>query len=144
MNDSGTTREKRIRQRQRIHVLVADRNAHFRDTVRRVLAELGRCFVSGEASTVAEVISQIAESRVDLLLLDIDMVTGDRLAGLQRLARKWPDLKVAVLLTHDAPEYRQAVERHGGHFGVAKESLWEQLPTVLNSVLTEYEAPEED
>ncbi len=119
---------------QRIHVLVADKNAHFRETTRRVLARLGRCVVSGEASTVPEVISQVTASHIDLVLLDIDMVTSDRLADLKRLAIRLPDLKVAVLLSDDTPEYREAVQLHGGHFSVAKDSLEDQLPHVLKAV----------
>ncbi len=122
-------------QSQRVRVLVADKNAHFRETIRRVLARLGRCEVSGEASTLAEVISRVTASPIDLLLLDVDMVTQDRLAELKRLADQLPDLKVAVLLSTDGPEYRQAVQMHGGHFSVAKDSLEEQLPPVLSSVL---------
>ena len=133
MRDISLT-PKRTSQRQRIHVLVADKNAHFRETTRRVLARLGRCVVSGEASTVADVVSQVTTSRIDLLLLDVDMVTSDRLAELKRLAERLPKLKVAVLLSDDKPEYRQAVQLHGGHFSVAKDSLEDQLPSVLKSV----------
>ncbi len=127
-------RGKRPPQRRPIHVRVADKNAHFRETIRRVLTRLGRCVVSGEASTIAEVISQVTSSRIDLLLLDVDMVTQDRLAELKRLAKRLPELKVAVLLSDDTPEYREAVQRHGGHYSVAKDGLEDQLPPVLNSV----------
>jgi DNA-binding NarL/FixJ family response regulator len=127
-------RGKRSPQRRPIHVLVADKNAHFRETIRRVLTRLGRCVVSGEASTIAEVISQVPGSRIDLLLLDVDMVTQDRLADLKRLAKRLPELKVAVLLSDDTPEYREAVQLHGGHYSVAKDGLEDQLPPVLNSV----------
>ena len=125
------------RARQPLRVLVADKNAHFRETVRRVLARLGRCVASGEASTIAEVISQVTRTRIDLLLLDVEMVTSDRLAELKRLAKRLPNLKVAVLLSDDTPEYRQAVLVHGGHFSVAKAKLEEQLPAVLGSVLAQ-------
>jgi DNA-binding NarL/FixJ family response regulator len=121
-------------ERQRIHVLVADKTAHFRETVRRVLARLGRCVVSGEAATVPEVIAKVSASHIDLVLLDIDMVTSDRLADLKRLAKRLPDLKVAVLLSDDTPEYREAVQLHGAHFSVAKDSLEDQLPHVLKAV----------
>ena len=127
-------RGKRSPQRQPIHVLVADKNAHFRETIRRVLTRLGHCVVSGEASTIAEVLSQVPGSRIDLLLLDVDMVTSDRLADLKRLAERLPDLKVAVLLSDDKPEYREAVRLHGGHYSVAKDGLEDQLPLVLDSV----------
>src|SRR3990172_12004498 len=71
--------------RRPLRVLVADKNAHFRETVRRVLARLGRCVASGEASTIAEVITQVTSARIDLVLLDVEMVTSDRLAGVKRL-----------------------------------------------------------
>ena len=125
---------KRLPRSRPVRVLVADKNAHFRETIRRVLARLGRCVVSGEASTIAEVISQVTSSRIDLLLLDVDMVTQDRLAELKQLAERLPELKVAVLLSNDTPEYRQAVQHHRGHFSVAKDGIEEQLPAVLDSV----------
>ena len=127
-------RGKRSPQHRPIHVLVADKNAHFRETIRRVLTRLGQCVVSGEASTIAEVISQVPGLRIDLLLLDVDMVTQDRLAELKSLAEQLPDLKVAVLLSDDKPEYREAVRLHGGHYSVAKDGIEDQLPPVLNSV----------
>src|SRR3990170_5783733 len=95
--------------RQPLRVLVADKNAHFRETVRRVLARLGRCVISGEASTIADVVAQVTRSRIDVVLLDVEMVTSDRLAELKRLAKRLPNLKVAVLLSDATPEYRQAV-----------------------------------
>lgn len=122
-------------QGRHVRVLVADKNAHFRETMRRVLARLEGCEVSGEASTVADVIALVKSSPIDLVLLDVDMVTQDRLAELKRLADELPDLKVAVLLSTDGPEYRQAVQMHGGHFSVAKDSLEDQLPPVIESVL---------
>ena len=135
MNESIPQTKRPPRQHRRLRVLVADKNAHFRETVRRVLARIGRCAVCGEAATIAEVIHQVTTSSVDLLLLDVDMVTQDRLAELNRLAKRLPELKVAVLLSDDTPEYRAAVRRHGDHFCVAKDSLEEQLPPVLKSVL---------
>ncbi len=135
MNESIPQTKRPPRQHRRLRVLVADKNAHFRETVRRVLARIGRCAVCGEAATIAEVIQGVTTSPVDLLLLDVDMVTQDRLAELNRLAKRLPDLKVAVLLSDDTPEYRAAVRRHGDHFCVAKDSLEEQLPPVLKSVL---------
>ncbi len=135
MNESIPQTKRPPRQHRRLRVLVADKNAHFRETVRRVLARIGRCAVCGEAATIAEVIQGVTTSPVDLLLLDIDMVTQDRLAELNRLAKRLPHVKVAVLLSDDTPEYRAAVRRHGDHFCVAKDSLEEQLPPVLKSVL---------
>lgn len=135
MNETIPQTERPPRQNRRLRILVADKNAHFRETVRRVLARIGRCAVCGEAATIAEVIHQVTTSSVDLLLLDVDMVTQDRLADLNRLAKRLPELKVAVLLSDDTPEYRAAIRRHGDHFCVAKDSLEEHLPPVLRSVL---------
>jgi DNA-binding NarL/FixJ family response regulator len=135
MNGTISQTEQPAPQHRRLRVLVADRNAHFRETVRRVLARLGHCAVCGEAATIAEVIRGVTTSSVDLLLLDVDMVTQDRLTELKRLARRMPQVKVAVLLSDDTPEYREAVRSHGDHFCVAKDSLEDQLPPVLNSVL---------
>jgi DNA-binding NarL/FixJ family response regulator len=136
MGSCNTAAKQARPQGRRVRVLVADRNAHYRQTVRRVLARLTPCVVTGEAATIAEVIAHVTTSPVDLVLLDVEMVTQDRLAELKRLARQLPRLKVAVLLSDDTPEYRRAVHIHGGHFSVAKDRLEEQLPPVVSSVLT--------
>lgn len=133
--DTSLHTVRRSQKQRQLSVLVADKNAHFRETIRRVLARLGRCVASGEASTVAEVISQVTTTQFDLILLDIEMVTEDRLAELKRLAQQLPDMKVAVLLSDDTPEYREAVKRHGPYFCVAKDSLEDQLPPVLKRVV---------
>ncbi len=136
MNETVPQIKQPPRQQRRLRVLVADKNAHFRETVRRVLVRIGRCAVCGEAATIAEVIHQVTTSPVDLLLLDVDMVTEDRLEELNRLAKRLPHVKVAVLLSDDTPEYRAAVREQGDHFCVAKDSLEEQLPPVLKTVLS--------
>lgn len=123
------------RGQRRLSVLVADRSAHFRETTRRVLGRLDPCVVSGEASTIAEVVSRVTGSNVDLLLLDVGLVTESKLEELKSLAKQLPHLKVAVLLADDTPEYRHAVRVHGGHFCLAKDHLEEQLQRVLDSVL---------
>lgn len=125
---------ERVRRGRRTRVLIADKNAHFRETVRRVLARFPTCIISGEASTISEVMDKVSTSRIDLLLLDVEMVTADHLAELKRLATGLPHLKVAVLLSDDTLEYRQAVQRHGGHFSVAKEGIEDQIPLVLESL----------
>src|SRR4030042_637063 len=105
MNETIPQPERLPRQQRRLRVLVADKNAHFRETVRRVLARVGRCAVCGEAATIAEVIHQVTTSPVDLLLLDVDMVTQDRLAELNRLAKRLPHVMVAVLRPVEPPGY---------------------------------------
>src|SRR3972149_845120 len=80
MNDSSF-QDDGPKARRPLRVLVADKNGHFRETVRRVLARLGRCVASAEASTIAEVITQVTSARIDLVLLDVEMVTSDRLGG---------------------------------------------------------------
>ena len=68
-----------------LRVLIVDDEALARSRARRMLEEIGGAEVVGEAASVAEARERIAESRPDLLLLDIKMPHEDGFALLENL-----------------------------------------------------------
>ncbi len=118
----------------RIRVLVADRNAHYRETIRRVLERYDNCSVVAEASTLPEAIVMLNEKNPDLVLLDFDLVAHEKQARLRRLAQAYPSLRVVVLLADDSLDYRQAVESRWGYACVAKDRVEEQLGPVIAGI----------
>lgn len=117
-----------------IRVLVADRNAHYRETIRRVLHRYDNCTVVGEAGTLQEAASLAMERDPDLVLLDFDLVARQKPARLRRLAQTFPDLRVVVLLAEDSPDYRQAVQERWGYLCVAKDRVEEHLAWIIADI----------
>ena len=117
-----------------IRILIADRKAHFRETVRRVLDLYSNCEVTGEAASLPEAMAKIAEARPDLVLLDLSLVASPGLTRLRRLAQNYPWLRIVVLLTEYSPDYETAIQSLGQYPCVAKDRLEEHLPWAISGL----------
>jgi DNA-binding NarL/FixJ family response regulator len=123
-----------LRVGDRIQVLVADRNAHYRETIRRVLDRYANSSVVAEACTLIEAATRAMERSPDLVLLDFDLVAHEKVARLRKLAQTFPDLRVVVLLDEDSPDYRRAVQDRWGYLCVAKDRVEEHLAWIIADI----------
>ena len=123
-----------LRVGDKIQVLVADRNAHYRETIRRVLDRYANCSVVAEACTLTEAATRATERSPDLVLLDFDLVAHEKVARLRKLAQTFPDLRVVVLLDEDSPDYRRAVQDRWGYLCVAKDRVEEHLAWIIADI----------
>ena len=117
-----------------VRVLVADRNAHYRDTIRRVLDRYGGCEVAGEASTFSEAVAVAAQRTPDLVLLDFDLVAREKVGRVRKVANRFPDLRVVILLSDYSQDYREAVQVRWGYLCVAKDRVEEHLAWIIGEV----------
>jgi DNA-binding NarL/FixJ family response regulator len=115
----------------KIRVLIADKSAHYRETLRRVLDQFGVCSIVGEAGTLHEAVSLALAADPDVALLDFDLVVKQSAARLRRLAQAFPRLQVIVLLAEYSEEYRKAVKERWGYWCVAKDRVEEQLAFLI-------------
>ncbi len=118
---------------QRLRVLIADKSAHMRETVRRVLAQHGGCVVVGVAETMLEAVRIARGSNADIALLDIDLALKESAPRLRRLADSFPHLHVVVMLNEDSDDYRAAVAERWGYSCIAKDKAETDLPRLLGS-----------
>ena len=117
----------------RLRILIADKSAHMRETVRRVLAPYAGCAVVGEAETMLEAVRIARGSNADIALLDIDLALKESAPRLRRLAESFPRLHVVVMLNEDSEDYRAAVAERWGYSCVAKDKAETDLPQLLRS-----------
>jgi DNA-binding NarL/FixJ family response regulator len=117
-----------------VQAVIADRSAHFRETLRRVLVQSSRACVVGEAGTIREALRLVRKTGARLVLLDIQLVMGQPAGRLRRIAESLPGLNVIVLLDEDLPDYRRAIADRWGYACVAKESAASELPSALSPV----------
>jgi len=118
---------------QRFRVLIADKSAHMRETVRRVLAQHRNCSVVGEAETMLEAVRLARATDAHIALLDIDLALKEPAPRLRRLADSFPNLHVVVMLNEDSADYRDAVLQRWGYSCVAKDKAETDLPLLLSA-----------
>ena len=87
-----------------ISLLVADDHQVVRLGLRNILEGSG-IQVAGEATTGEELIAKLADSKPDVVLLDVRMPGGDGLHVLGRVKLDHPDLPVLMFSTYDNPTY---------------------------------------
>lgn len=117
-----------------MHILLADDNPEIRSALQLLLrTRIGDVLIS-EASELQEVLSQMAISPVDCIILDWDLVGNpvrERMAALRAFA---PDLKIMVLYTR--PEIEKQARAAGADVFICRtdspdkllESLYQILP----------------
>ena len=115
----------------RLRVLIADKSAHMRETVRRVLAQHRDCTVVGEADTLLEAVRIARATYANIALLDIDLALKETAARLRRLAEAFPRLHVVVMLNEDSADYRAAVAERWGYSCIAKDNAEADLARLL-------------
>ncbi len=116
-----------------LRVVIADRRPHFRETLRRVLAQRTQAAVAGEADTLHSALRVVRSTGANVVLLDIDLVMGQPAGRLRTIADSLPGLTVIVLLSEDSPGYRRAIADRWGYACVAKDRAESELLQVLPS-----------
>jgi len=112
-------------------VVIADRSAHVRETLRRVLAQSGGNRRLYEAANFREALHAVRSTGARLVLLDVELVMNQPAARLRRIVNGFPGLRVIVLLNEDLPEYRRAIADRWGYRCVGKEHAESELPEAL-------------
>ncbi len=110
---------------QRIKVLIAERTAHFRETLRRAATEYRGWECVGEAGTLSEAVEIASRASPDIVLLDFGLAASENAVSLRSLGQRSPRTQVVILLDDDSEDYRRAVQERWGCFCVAKDSITE-------------------
>ncbi len=93
-------------------VLIVDDHAGFRTRAKRAL-ESGGYHVIGEASDLAEGLTETVRLHPDVVLLDIHLPDGSGLEAAAEFALGDPKAQVVLTSTYDAADLGQTLERTG-------------------------------
>lgn len=93
-------------------VLIVDDHAGFRTRAKRAL-ELEGFSVVGEASDVAEGLSETSRLRPDVVLLDIHLPDGSGLEAAPRFVEGDPASRVVLISTYDERDVAHAIGETG-------------------------------
>lgn len=117
-----------------IRVIIADDHPVVRIGVRNVLAAHGRFEVVAEAENGAEAVSMAAQTRPDILLLDVQMPQANGFEPVREVLAASVGTRV-VLLTGSIEAEQLAEGFNAGARGIVlKSALTEQIATALQAV----------
>ena len=116
-----------------IRLVVVDDHALVRHGLVRLLDTFEGMEVVGTAEDGEAALRLAAETRPDVILLDLSMPRLDGLSALGRLREASPDARILALTMHDEPEYARAVLELGGSGLVSKAASSETLETAIRA-----------
>jgi two-component system, NarL family, response regulator DevR len=121
---------------RRLRVLVADDHQLMIDAVRAAFAaDADDIEVVGEATSTADVLSQVPGVLPDVVLLDIGMPGSDGLSCLRTLRALYPKVKVIMLSGNDNDAVKQTAMRLGASAFVSKLVDPRDLASVVRQVV---------
>jgi DNA-binding NarL/FixJ family response regulator len=124
-------------------VLLADDHTLVRAGVRRILEAHPDFEVVGEVADGEAAIRALAETPVDVLVLDLSMPGRDGLEVLREARKRWPRLRTIVLTMHTDSEYIARAVREGAYGYLLKDSAVQDLVAAIRAVMEgkEYFSP---
>ncbi len=117
-----------------IRVLLADDHAMLREGIRLSLEAMGDMVVVAEADDGANAVQQTAETRPDVVVLDVTMPRLNGLEALRQIKRAHPDLPVLILSMHDNETYVLQALQAGASGYVLKRSAARELASAIRAV----------
>lgn len=117
-----------------IKILIADDHALIRQGLRKVFDAEKDLRVAGEAAHAAEVLDVLSRTKVDLLLLDINMPGRSGIELLQDLRRRFPKVKTLMLSMHPEENVAMRAIKAGAAGFVSKNATPEELLKAIHKV----------
>lgn len=129
--DPSVTGE-RVTHRKR--VFIVDDHPTLREGLARSIKRLPELEVCGDAANYKEAIAGVAETRPDLVTMDISLPDKNGLELIKELISQHPKLNILVFSMHDETVYAERAIRAGAKGYINKGAAKEELATALQTV----------
>jgi DNA-binding NarL/FixJ family response regulator len=118
-----------------IRVLICDDQELAREGLKTILGSDAEITVVGVAANGAEAVEMVAESRPDLVLMDLKMPVLNGVQATRLICRDYPQTRVLVLTTYDADEWVFDAIRSGAAGYLLKDSPRETLLAAIRDTM---------
>ncbi len=115
-------------------ILIVDEHVLFREGLQSLLSLEPDVEVVGQTSTLQGAIEQVANSKPDVVLMDIRLRDGSGLEALKSIKAKYPECNVVILSDQDSNENLFEAFRSGSNGYVLKDTPIENLVTALRAL----------
>lgn len=117
-----------------IRVLIADDHPIVREGLRRIAGDQPGITVVAEAASATEALTRVADTAVDVMLLDVSMPGPTFIEVLQQVRKEHPSIKVLVLSVHPEDQWAVRALRAGAAGYLTKDHSPEQLIDAIRRV----------
>jgi two-component system response regulator NreC len=118
----------------KIRVLVTDDHTLFRQGIKTLISAEPDMEVVAEASNGSEAVTKAAETRPDLILMDIGMTGLSSFEATRQIRRNRPETKILFLTMYDDEDYLVECMEVGAGGYVLKDSQSAQLVSAIRDV----------
>jgi len=117
-----------------IKVMLVDDHKMLREGIKQLLEFDNEITVVNQASTGAECIKAISETKPDIVLLDINLPDKSGIRVLREIKKKSKKIKVMMLTVHNETEYLMDAMDNGANGYVLKDSGMDELIRAIKTV----------
>lgn len=118
----------------KIRILLTDDHTLFRQGLKNLLAAEPDMEVIGEAANAREAVAKAAETRPDIVLMDIGMPGLSSFEAARQIRKERPDTKIMFLTMYDDEDYLSECMQVGAGAYVLKDSPADQLISAIREV----------
>src|ERR1700693_1746484 len=119
-----------------VKVLLGEDSAVLAEILSEALSELPEVDLVGVVDSETEAFRLIAQERVDLIFLDLQLKQGTGFGILRSLADMHPAPRSVVLTNHDLPEYHTAAMALGATYFLDKARDFHRLPEIVRAIIS--------
>lgn len=122
-------------QATQVHLLLVDDHPLVRDGLRARLETIASITIAGEAGTAEEALSIAASKPVNLILMDINLGTGNGISLTARFKAEYPHIAVIMLSMHEKTEYVNQSVQAGARAYVLKDAPAVEIIEAIDTVM---------
>ena len=113
-----------------MRIIIVEDSVLLREGIARLLGESGHEVV-GQLVDAATLVAAVAETRPDLVVLDVQLAEGSGFDVLRALHAQAPELHVVMLSNYSSDPYRQIAERFGAKAFFDKSREFERVRDLV-------------
>jgi DNA-binding NarL/FixJ family response regulator len=119
-----------------VNVLLVEDSAVLAEILSEALIQISEVDLVGVVDSEAEAFRVLAQQRVDLIFLDLQLRQGTGFGILRALADMHPAPRSVVLTNHDLPEYHTAAMALGATYYLDKAKDFHRLPEIVRAIIS--------
>lgn len=127
----------------KIRVLIVDDHQLFIDGLKAFLVGVPDIAVIGQALHGRQALTQLMATKIDVILMDLDMPEMNGLDATREILNRFPDVKILIVSMHERPLRIQQLMEVGAHGYLPKNTSKEELIEAITTVSAgkEYYSP---
>jgi DNA-binding NarL/FixJ family response regulator len=132
---STATRESEKKAAEGTRVLLVDDHPMIREGFRRLLEKNGEFEVVGEVDSVEGALEALTRSRVEMVVMDIQLPGLDGVEGTKLVKAKYPDVKVVIVSSYGEAYLLPAISAGADGYLLKTQSPWELVKCMHQAAL---------